>query len=121
MTHCPVCDEPILRDDEAIELHSRDLAHVRCEHDLTQCVWCEEYATKHEASEHWTLDIETGNIYCPASRCQDGLKAERGTRERECMAEIDALLDTLRSIKRWEERMPLLKYLRDKTEEALRG
>jgi hypothetical protein len=119
--HCPACDEPILRNDETIELCSRELAHVRCEHGLTQCVWCEEYTTKLDAIEHWTLDPETGNIYCPASRCQDGLRAERDTRDRDSQAEIDALLDVLRAIKRAEERVPLLEYLRDKTEEALRG
>ena len=121
MTHCPVCDDPILRDNETIELRSRELAHVRCEDDLVQCVWCDEYATKHDASEHWTLDPETGNWYCPASRCQGGLKAERGTREREGRAEIDALLANIGALKVREERVALLEHLRDVTEEALRG
>ena len=121
MIHCPACDEPLLRDDETIPLNDGDRVHVRCEGDLTQCVWCDDYALTTHAQEEWTLDEETGNWYCQAPRCQDGLASERSTRDRESQAEIDALLDVLRSIKRAEERVPLLEYLRDKTEEALRG
>ena len=121
MIHCPACDDPILRNDETVELCSRELAHVRCEGALVQCAWCEVYETEHDAHSSWTLDEETGNWYCAASRCEDGLRAERDTRDRDSQAEIDALLDVLRAIKRAEERVPLLKYLRDKTEEALRG
>ena len=120
MIHCPACDEPILGD-ETIRLHDGDTVHVRCEGDLTQCAGCEEYTLETHAREEWTLDDETGNWYCESKRCQDGLASERSTRDRESQAEIDGLLDTLRSIKRAEERVPLLEYLRAKTEEALRG
>lgn len=121
MIHCPACDEPILRNDETIEVQGGDTVHVRCEYVLKQCVWCEDYALGTHAEDEWTLDDETGNWYCASSRCQDGLASERSTRDRETQAGIDALLDVLRSIKRAEERVPLLEYLRDKAEEALRG
>jgi len=121
---CVICDEQFARNDETLELLSRELVHVHCgEADgaLVQCVWCDEYETKHDAVESWTLDEETGSWYCYTPACQGGLKADVNIRDREAQAEIDALLDTLRAIKRAEERVPLLKYLRDQTEEALRG